>query len=218
MKKPRICASIVDHDIEAVKKIEPRVDLFEVRIDLIGPAWFEMVKFIKKPWIACNRNVNEGGKALSGEAGRVEELVRAAANGACYVDIEYRTENLKEVVPLIKTRAKCLISFHDVTGTPPYDTLAAVVKSQLRAGANVCKIVTTARSFADNLTVLKLIDDFPEVKLVAFAMGDAGVVSRVLCPLVGGYFTYACMAHGKESASGQRTVEELRKLYRYIKR
>jgi hypothetical protein len=36
MKRPKICAVIVNNEIEAVKRIEPLVDLFEVRIDLIG--------------------------------------------------------------------------------------------------------------------------------------------------------------------------------------
>lgn len=218
MKKPRICVSIVENNIMAVKTIEPLVDLFEVRIDLIGEGWAELVKNIDKPWIACNRSSSEGGKASLDEVKRVEELIWGANNGACYVDIEYRTENLKDIVPLIKAGSKCLISYHDLIGTPSYDTLVSLVESQLEAGADICKVVTTARSFAENLTVLKLIKNFPDAKLVAFAMGDVGITSRVLCPLVGGYFTYASMAPGMESASGQRTVAELRDLYKYIER
>lgn len=218
MKRPRICVSIIDNNVEAIKAIEPLIDLFEVRIDLIGQGWSEMVKYISKPWIACNRSANEGGKAGPDEVKRIDELIRGANNGACYVDIEYRTENLKDVVPLIKAGSKCLISYHDITGTPSYDTLVGLVQSQLEAGADICKVVTTAQSFADNLTLLKLINNFPEAKLVAFAMGDIGITSRILCPLAGGYFTYASMATGKESAGGQRTVAELIDLYQYIKR
>jgi 3-dehydroquinate dehydratase len=42
---------------------------------------------------------------------------------------------------------------------------------------------------------------------------SAGQISRVLCPLAGGYFTYASVAAGKESAEGQITAGELRKIY-----
>ncbi len=70
-------------------------------------------------------------------------------------------------------------------------------------------MVTTARSLEDNLTVLRLISEFPGVRLVSFAMGPLGVVSRVLCPLVGGDFTYASIEKGKESAQGQITVRDL---------
>ena len=64
--KPRICAAIVNDDLEAVKGVEPLVDLFEVRIDLIGSGWQELVKHLEKPWIACNRR-RSGGRQLAGE-------------------------------------------------------------------------------------------------------------------------------------------------------
>jgi len=49
-------------------------------------------------------------------------------------------------------------------------------------------------------------------------MGPLGFASRVLCPLVGGDFTYASTEKGKESASGQITVRELRTLYETMAR
>ncbi len=51
---------------------------------------------------------------------------------------------------------------------------------------------------------------------MAFAMGTAGQISRVLCPLVGGYFTYASIAEGKEAAEGQVTAAELRNIYEML--
>lgn len=217
MPKPRICATIVQNNLEAVKEIESQVDLFEVRLDLIGPDWPELIKFIKKPWIACNRSPEEGGKGNPNEVSRVEELLWAAEAGACIADIEYTTKNLADIVTLIKSKAQCLISFHDIVGTPSYETLVGIAESQLKAGADICKIVTTAWSFEDNLTVLKLIQKFPEAKMVAFAMGEAGRISRILSPLMGGYFTYASMAQGLESAAGQIPVRELNELYGYIR-
>jgi 3-dehydroquinate dehydratase len=44
-------------------------------------------------------------------------------------------------------------------------------------------------------------------------MGGLGQISRVLCPMVGGYFIYASIEAGKESAEGQMTVSELRWIY-----
>ena len=84
-----------------------------------------------------------------------------------------------------------MISSHDLKKTPSLDEMKEVVRQQLKAGADIAKVVTTARSLEDNLTVLRLISEFPGVRLLAFAMGPLGVVSRVLCPLVGGDFTYA---------------------------
>ncbi|MBA7478032.1 3-dehydroquinate dehydratase [subsurface metagenome] len=218
MKKPRICAVIVNNDLEAVKKVEPFVDLFEVRIDLIGDGWQELVKQFKKPWIACNRRVDEGGRWEGDEARRVEKLLKAIELGADIVDLELRTTNLKQAIELIRKRAKCLLSFHELKGTPPLNSMREIVQRQLEAGADVCKIITTAQRFEDNLTILQLISEFPKTRILAFAMGPLGLASRVLCPLVGGDFTYASIEQGKESASGQITVRELRKIYEMVAR
>ncbi len=216
MKRPSICVVILNSDLEAVRKVEPLADLFEVRIDLIGDGWPEMVKKLKKPWIACNRIADEGGRCEKDDVSRIEELLKATELGADIVDIELRTRNLEEVIPLIKKRAKCLLSFHELERTPPLNEMREIVQRQLEAGADVCKIITTAQRFEDNLTALQLISEVPKTKIVSFAMGDLGFVSRILCPLVGGYFTYASIEQGRESAPGQITVRELRTLYQMI--
>jgi 3-dehydroquinate dehydratase type I len=218
MKKPRICAVIVNNDLEAVRAVEPFVDLFEVRIDLIGDGWQELVKQFKKPWIGCNRRADEGGRGEGDEAGRVDKLLKAIELGADIIDLELRTRNLKQAMGLIKKRAKCLLSFHELRGTPPLDDMKGIVQRQLEAGADVCKIVTTAQRFEDNLTILQLISEFSKTRIVALAMGPLGLASRVLCPLVGGDFTYASIEPGKESASGQITVREMRRLYEMVAR
>lgn len=213
MNKPRICAAITEKDIKAIKEIEPMVDLFEVRIDIIGDGWQDIVRQIEKPWIACNRLVEEGGKWQDNEARRIEKLLEAIQLGADIVDIELRTKNLDKIVNTIKKRAKCLISYHDMKKTPSLDEMKGMVKRQLKAGADICKVVGTASTFADNLNVLKLISEYPEQRIVSFVMGAQGAVSRVLCPVTGGDFTYASINKGKESAPGQFAVKELIQIY-----
>ena len=216
MNRPRICAVIVSKDLAGIKEIEPLVDLFEVRIDLIGDGWQELIKQLNQPWIACNRRLDEGGRWEKGEAKRIDELLKATELGADIIDIELRTANLSEAIGLIKPRAKCLVSFHDLKGTPPFDEMREIVQRQLEADADVCKVVTTAQSFEDNVTVLQLISAFPNIKVVALAMGHLGLTSRILCPLVGGDFTYASTEKGKESAAGQITATSLRKIYEMV--
>lgn len=218
MKKPRICAVIVNNDLKAVKDVESLADLLEVRIDLIGDGWQQLVKQLSKPWIACNRSADEGGRWQGSETERIEELLKAVNLGAGIIDIELRAGNLKPAVALIKKRAKCLLSFHELEATPPLTEMREIVQRQLDAGADVCKVVTTAQGFEDNLTVLQLIIDFPQTKIVSLAMGRLGSISRILCPLIGGYFTYASIKQGRESASGQITVGDLRKIYQMVAR
>jgi 3-dehydroquinate dehydratase type I len=213
MKKPVICGVIVDGDMAAVREAEPLVDMFEVRIDLIGSGWQDAARQLGKPWIACNRMVKEDGGWQGSEARRKEELLKACELGASIVDIELGITNLERLVPIIKKKAKCLISFHNMEKTPPLDNLEMMVKRQLAAGADICKVVTTAREFRDNLTMLELLAAFPEANITAFTMGDLGLVSRVICPLLGGGIAYAAIKKGGESAPGQITVAELYKLY-----
>jgi 3-dehydroquinate dehydratase-1 len=216
IERPRICAVIVDNDLETIRGVEPFVELFEVRIDLLGNGWQELVKQLKKPWIACNRIAEEGGKWEGSEEGRIEALIKAVELGASVVDIELATRNLTEAILPIKKKTKYLLSFHDFEKTPPLARMKDIVQWELDAGADICKVVTTAQKFEDNLTILQLIAEFPKTRIVSLAMGHLGFTSRILCPLVGGDFTYASIEKGKESASGQITVSDLRKLYEMV--
>lgn len=213
MKRPRICGAIINKDLELIRDSEEFVDLFEVRIDLIGDGWQELPQQLRKPWIACNRTADEGGRWEGDEKGRIKELLKAVELGADIVDLELRTRNLGEIVGLIKKKTKCLLSFHELNGTPPVSEMRGIIQRQLEAGGDVCKVISTAQRFEDNLTVLQVITEFPGMRVVSFAMGPLGLVSRVLCPLVGGDFIYASLEEGKESASGQITARGLRRIY-----
>jgi 3-dehydroquinate dehydratase-1 len=211
--KPRICAAIVNNDLEAIKGVEPLVDMLEVRIDLIGSGWRELVRHLEKPWIACNRRAEEGGSWQGSESQRIDELLSAVKLGAGIFDIELSSPGVASVVKEVKGQADCLLSYHDLEQTPSLEKMREIVNNQLAAGADICKVIGTARSFADNMVTLQLISEFPESRIVAFAMGPLGLTSRVLCPLVGSYFTYASISEGLESAAGQLTVKDLREIY-----
>jgi 3-dehydroquinate dehydratase-1 len=217
MDKPRICAVITTQDVDSVRKVEPLADLFEVRIDMIGQGWQDIVRAIKKPWIATNRLKAEGGLWMGSEEARQGELIRALNLGASVVDIELATPELEEIVPVIQKKARCLISHHDTRRTPPPTELRRIIENEMAAGANICKIVTTARNFDDNINILEMISEFHPAEVVAFAMGPRGQMSRIFCPLCGGAFTYAAANEGSESAAGQFTVSQLRRIYEMLK-
>ncbi len=216
MSRPRICASITNSDLNAIRIVEDQVELFEVRIDLIGKNWREVALSLKKPWLACNRCVNEGGRWLGTETERIEELINALEIGASIIDVELATPNLRDIVKLVKKKAKCLISFHQPNCMLSFDEMKHIINRQLGSGADICKVITTAKKFGDNFIVMKLIKEFTGERIICFAMGDIGSVSRIFCPLIGGEFIYASIEHGKESAPGQVTVTELRKFYEVI--
>jgi 3-dehydroquinate dehydratase type I len=214
---PRICAVITSGDLDSIRKAEPLTDLFEVRIDLIGQPWQDVARTIKKPWCATNRLKSEGGLWQGSEEARRGELLKALKLGASIVDIELAAPDLDEIVPVIKKKAKCLISHHDNKRTPPPAELRRIIENELAAGADICKLVTTARSFDDNTRVLGMISEFYPADMVAFAMGLRGQISRILCPLAGGAFTYAAINEAAQSASGQLTVFQLRSIYEMMR-
>ncbi len=212
---PRICVPIVSAS-QVIDSVEPLADFFEVRIDLIGKGWRRIAVNLKKPWIACNRRLEEGGRWSGNEAKRIKELIDALDIGAYFIDIELGTPAIEQITKEVKGRAEIIVSYHNLEETPPLDRLRQIIINQLAAGADICKVVTTARSLKDNIEVLKLINVFPEVKIISFAMGPAGQISRIICPLAGGYLTWASSEEGRESAAGQLSVRELRELYRMM--
>lgn len=216
MIKPRICAVVTGSDLEAVRKAEGLADLFEVRIDLIGTNWQQVAGGLRKPWIATNRNAANRGRYAGSEEQRLKELLTALEMGADIVDIEIETRGLEDMVKQVKGKAKCLISHHDWTGTAPPEQLADMVHRQIAAGADICKVVTTATEIEDNLAVIRLPTLFPWVKIIALAMGTAGALSRVLSPMAGGYLTYASIGSGSASAPGQLSLEAMHAIYRVL--
>jgi 3-dehydroquinate dehydratase type I len=79
----------------------------------------------------------------------------------------------------------------------------------------VIKIVSFARSWEDNLTILSLIPFAKARKqeIIAFCMGKKGKVSRLFSPILGAAWTYASLNKVKASAPGQLTVREIKDIW-----
>jgi 3-dehydroquinate dehydratase-1 len=85
----------------------------------------------------------------------------------------------------------------------------------MRTYSQNIKMVATAQTTVDSLRLLDLYENARELNLIAFAMGDAGVISRVLCVIIGNApFTYAALE--KAISPGQLTIKQMRKLYERI--
>jgi 3-dehydroquinate dehydratase type I len=109
------------------------------------------------------------------------------------------------------------VSFHDFAKTLSLSELNSVLEREIASGAGICKIVTTAKRIEDNLTVLNFTSAAcSRAKVVCFAMGELGKVSRLLSPLFGGYFTFASLERGSETATGQMTIQEMKATYKLL--
>jgi 3-dehydroquinate dehydratase I len=214
MPSPDICGCIVSvDDLALALEVREQLALYEVRIDLIGPEWPRVAAALRRPWIACYRIAAQGGRYDGDEGARLDVLRRAVGLGAAMVDIELTAPDAGAFVREMRGRARMLVSHHDFEGTSAEGVLVETVRRQQELGADVCKVVTTARSAEDMATVLQVPARCRPAQVVAFAMGPAGMASRVLAPLAGSPFTYASLARGSESAPGQLTVQSLRAIY-----
>jgi len=70
--------------------------------------------------------------------------------------------------------------------------------------------VTSAKKVTDASYVLSIYARAQGIKLIAFAMGDEGRISRILCLYLGSPFTYVSL--GKAVAPGQFSLKEIRKI------
>jgi 3-dehydroquinate dehydratase type I len=171
----------------------------------------KLAKAVKIEKIATNRLKSEGGKYNGKEEDRIQILIKAAEEGFELIDLELKTI-VKEAVKAVKNAdAKPLISFHNFKETPPERILKKIYEKEVEAEAEVCKIVTKAESILDNIKIFNLLNEAYKKPLVCFAMGKLGVPSRILSPIFGGAFTYACVEQKFKAAPGQFTIQEMKK-------
>lgn len=206
------------HLIEESEKAQ--AELIEVRLDLLKShrEIADLATHGKTPKIATNKPLSSRGMFSGTETERRKTLLDAAKSGFEYVDIELSTTDLGEFVSQIKkTGAKTVLSFHDFSGTPNLSELKGILEQEINTGADVCKVVTTAKRMEDNLTLLNFTSSASaKTRIVSFAMGELGKTSRLLSPLFGGFFTFASLKQGEETAAGQMGIQEMKTAYRLL--
>jgi 3-dehydroquinate dehydratase-1/3-dehydroquinate dehydratase/shikimate dehydrogenase len=139
------------------------------------------------------------------------------------VDIELRTESGLRGQLLAAARAhgsKVIISSHDFATTPSWKDLCCTLQRMRESGGDMGKVVTTASTSEEALRILSLQLDalatgFP---LSAFAMGEAGRITRFATLYLGGCMTYVAPDELSATAPGQLTVTQLRALIALFER
>lgn len=224
MVEARICVVITADEpvkaVEAIREVHSQgPDLIELRLDYMeNPGGLKSIREATDlPLIATNRSREQGGHSDLPEEERLGVLLAACDAGFEYVDVEATTEGTFSFVKEAKERgSEVIISHHDFDGTPSRDQLEALMTCELTNGADVCKIIGTAREPSDCLAYLSFLNDNRGVRLVCFGMGGPGAMSRIFSPVFGGEFTYASSAVGAESAPGQLTIRDMREIYRVL--
>ena len=217
--RPRICVPIAKESAKEITRTigaidMSAIDLVEVRADYLRD-WSEIEDIPVISRIPTIFTYKAEEKAGLKQGSRSLGSVLAAARKFSYFDLDLTSDELKEHVSQLRTKGVMpIVSYHDTSSTPSLSTLRRIIKKETEAGAEICKLVTTAKKPEDNMTCLRLVSEMSKThKLVCFAMGPLGTPSRLFSPLLGANFTFASIARGAETAPGQLTVKEMRTIY-----
>ncbi len=219
----RVCAVITEATIgsarAAIKQAASIADMVEVRLDYLQDFDFgdleglgALLEEKPLPIIITCRAASAGGQQQIDDRIRLRLLVEGARHFADYCDIE--ASHYEKAGGLSPDLSRLIVSYHNFDETPA--NINAIYDRVTALPAAVHKIVTHAKSVTDSLAIFKLLDRARTEgrDLIALGMGEPGLVTRVLGPAFGSFLTYGTLGHGKESAPGQPSCDELINTYR----
>ncbi|MEK6869817.1 MAG: shikimate dehydrogenase, partial [Nanoarchaeota archaeon] len=224
-----ITAETIKQAIADLKKAEKFVNLIELRIDFmknIDKSKLEkLLKSKKKKIIVTCRPKSLCGNFTGNEKERINLLKKSIKSKADYIDIEMESnkKGIKDMVNNKNARkleisgtnsvgnAKIIVSYHNFNETPNLGKLNRVYNEIKKLSPDLIKIVATANSINDNFVIFNLLKGKND--LIAFCMGLRGQISRILAPKYGSRMTFASLEEGRESASGQISIEEMKNVY-----
>jgi 3-dehydroquinate dehydratase type I len=171
--------------------------------------------------IATNRPQAEGGRWSGTEKDRRRLLEEALEWGVHALDVEFSTEaNWRREFYARRGKTRLILSWHDFAGTPETSKLEEHFHAMLAQEADILKLVTQAQTLEDNLRLLALIPRARAAgqEIIAFCMGPLGKWSRVAAAFLGSFLTFAPFNPKQASAPGQVTVDEMRRIWRMLRR
>ena len=218
-----VCAVITEESVEgaraAISEAADVADLVEIRLDFLKDFDFSDIDALRRlledkplPAIITCRAVSEGGRQQVDDRVRLRLLIEGARQLADYCDIEaYAYGEASKLAPDL---SRLIVSYHNFDETPL--NLTSVYETLTRLEAAIHKIAVRAGDIRDQLELFRMLERAQSEgrTLIAVAMEESGLVTRILGPGYGSFLTYGTLGRGRESAPGQITCEELTDLYR----
>jgi 3-dehydroquinate dehydratase / shikimate dehydrogenase len=230
----RICVPVCENQAielrQAMTSAGEVADLIELRLDYLqGNELFKALRNLpalisasKRPVIVTLRPVEQGGQREMDNLTRIIFWVEHFLYGKPHVDFAdieldlallFRQREREEGRELLNWN-RVICSHHDFTGVP--SELSKIYEQMTATPARILKIAVQANEITDCLPVFHLLERARREgrELIAVAMGNAGIATRILAPSRGAFLTYGSLNNAQRSAPGQITAEELRELYR----
>jgi 3-dehydroquinate dehydratase/shikimate dehydrogenase len=109
--------------------------------------------------------------------------------------------------------SRVIVSHHDFSGVP--NDLEQIYERLARTPAAVLKLAVHANDILDCIRIFNLLDRARNEgrELIAIAMGNAGIATRILGPSRGSFLTYGAPDDQSATAPGQVNARKLRSLY-----
>jgi len=227
MHLPKVCLALSGDNAEqmlATAELMARDNPFlEFRLDYLNQPLAALPKihrFLETHQyvtaIGTCRRVENGGKFKGSLASQLEVLTKAHAAGCQLVDVELESalKSKPEAIARLRSRAGVILSYHDFRATKK---LEETLEKMVKIPADYYKVVSTATTLADNVTMMKFLQTKSDKQaMVGLCMGEQGIISRVLSVRAGSAFTFAAVDPriGLKTAPGQVSSRDLRSIYR----
>ncbi len=212
---------------EALIVAAPLADVVELRLDCLDQAGIvenlrtlnNLLSNSSKPAILTFRPASQGGYQELSDENRLRfwRFERPEADTFLDLELDLATNpaSIEDVRLLNWDRVIC--SYHNFDGVP--SDLESLYEQMASTQARILKIAVQADDAIDCLAIFRLLEraQQDERELIAIAMGEAGMMTRILGPPRGSFLTYAARDNETSTAPGQVSARELRDVYRINK-
>jgi 3-dehydroquinate dehydratase/shikimate dehydrogenase len=222
-----VCAERASELPEAIQRASAVGDMIELRLDYLADDESERaLAFLRDcfenagpPMVLTFRPAEQGGHATTDQDARGRFWTSLiTTSGRCLFDLEldlvlrFAAEARTGEAAVDWSRVIC--SHHDFSGVP--DGLDELYQRMAATPARILKIAVRADDATDCLPVFRLLARAQSEgrELIAIAMGQAGIMTRILGPSRGSFLTYASLDDDSANAPGQLTAKKLREVYR----
>src|SRR6266852_4711099 len=191
MRLPKVCLALsgetIDDMLATAESMARDNPFLEFRLDYLKQPLAALPKihrFLETHQygtaIGTCRRADNDGKFKGSLASQLEVLTKAHAAGCQIVDLEIQSAlKLKpDAIARLRSRARLILSFHDFRATRNLDE---TLGKMLKIPADFYKVVSTATTLLDNVTMMKFLQTQSDKHaLIGICMGEQGIISRVL--------------------------------------
>ena len=230
-----VCVQRVSELPKAIKRAAAVADIIELRLDYFsktelaqeGSEIWSLLTSRTHPIILTLRPAEFGGaRAISAED-RLDfrqnyPWISEKREPAVFCDLEFdlalllqrRQEEGNDVVGWgICDWTGTVCSYHNFVGVPA--GLEKIYERMAATPARILKVAVQANDATDCLSIFHLLERAREGReIIAVAMGQAGIMTRILGPSRGSFLTYGSLDDESATAPGQVTARDLREVYR----